>query len=107
MPQRKREHRKGRGELIIIGRFIPGGRTAVALTAGTTHFTWSRFARFDALAAVLWACYAGLLGYFGGKAFERQPWKGLALAFGVALAVTGAIEAVRAVRRRRQSATRP
>src|SRR5262249_45183093 len=31
------------GELIIVGRFIPGGRTAVALGAGTLGYRWRRF----------------------------------------------------------------
>lgn len=90
------------GELIIAGRFIPGGRTAVTLTAGLTRFPWRRFAFFDVIAALLWANYAALLGYLGGTAFRADPWKGLALAFGIALAVTGTIEAARAVRRHRQ-----
>ena len=94
------------GELIVIGRFIPGGRTAVALTAGTTGFSWPRFVRYDVLAAIVWASYAALLGYFGGKSFEHAPWKGLLLAFAVALAVTVGGEAVRAyLRRRRASKT--
>jgi membrane-associated protein len=89
-------------ELIVIGRFIPAGRTLITLTAGTLAYPWRRFAFFDVIAAVIWALYAGLLGYFGGKAFEDAPWKGLALAFGLALAVTGGIELFRWLRRRRQ-----
>jgi membrane protein DedA with SNARE-associated domain len=91
------------GELIVVGRFIPGGRTAVTLTAGMTHFPWRRFARAAVIAAVLWASYAGMLGYFGGKAFEDAPWTGLLLAFGIALFVSAATEAIRAIRRRRRS----
>jgi membrane protein DedA with SNARE-associated domain len=90
------------GELIIIGRFIPGGRTAVALTAGTTGYPWARFAAYDVAAALVWASYAALLGFFGGRAFERAPWKGLILAFGLALSVTAATEVVRSWRRRRR-----
>jgi membrane-associated protein len=37
----------------------------------------------------------------GGKTFEEQPWKGLLLAFAVALAVTGLVEVVRHFRSRR------
>jgi membrane-associated protein len=48
----------------------------------------------------MWASYAALLGYFGGKAFEEQPWKGFAVAFVVALAITGAIELYRWLRKR-------
>jgi len=83
------------GELIVVSRFIPGGRTAVTLAAGTLRFPWRRFAVFDALAALIWALYASLLGYFGGRAFENEAWKGLLLAFGLAFAVTGGVEVVR------------
>ena len=93
------------GELIAVARFIPGGRTAVTLTAGTLRFPWRRFAIYDAIAAVVWALYASLLGYFGGKAFEHAPWKGLLLAFGVAFAVGGVTELVRWIMRRRKASS--
>jgi membrane-associated protein len=83
------------GELIVIARFIPGGRTLVTLSAGTLHFPWPRFAVFDAIAALLWALYASLLGYVGGRAFEHAPWKGLLLALSIAFAVAGGTELVR------------
>lgn len=93
------------GELIVIGRFIPGGRTAVTFVSGSLEMRWRRFIVFDAIAGVVWASYAALLGYFGGKAFEKAPWKGLLLAFGIALAVTGSVEAVRWFLRRRRAVT--
>jgi membrane protein DedA with SNARE-associated domain len=88
-------------ELITAARFLPGGRTAVTLTAGLTRFRWTRFVFYDALAAILWASYAASLGYFGGRTFERQEWKGLLLALGIAFAVTVSIEAGRHLWRRR------
>ncbi len=91
------------GELIAVARFIPGGRTAVTLSAGTLGFPWPRFAVFDAAAGLIWAAYATLLGYFGGKTFEGAAWKGLLLALGIAFALTGAIETVRWYLRRRGS----
>jgi membrane-associated protein len=87
------------GELILIARFIPGGRTAVTLSAGVARYPWRRFAVFDAIAGIFWASYASLLGFFGGKAFEHMPWAGLLLALGIAFAVTGAVEAGRAYAR--------
>jgi membrane-associated protein len=88
------------GQLIIIGRFIPGGRTAVTFVSGALQMPWRRFIAFDVAAGTLWAAYAALLGYFGGRAFERAPWKGLLLAFAIALAVTGAVELGRWLLRR-------
>lgn len=89
------------GEVIAVARFIPGGRTAVTLTAGTVRFPWRRFAFYDAIAALVWALYASLLGYFGGHAFEHSPWKGLVLAFAIAFAVGGLTELVRWILRKR------
>jgi membrane protein DedA with SNARE-associated domain len=88
------------GYFIVVGRFIPGGRTAVTLACGFLEMRWHRFIAFDVAAGLMWASYAALLGYFGGKAFEEQPWKGFIVAFIVALAITGAIEAVRWLRKR-------
>lgn len=88
------------GYLIIVGRFIPGGRTAITLSCGLLKMAWRRFIAYDIPAGLLWASYAALLGYFGGKAFEEQPWKGFLVAFGVALAITGSIELYRWLRRR-------
>ena len=90
------------GELIVIGRFIPGGRTAVTLSAGTLEYPWRRFALFDAAAAFVWALYATLLGYLGGRAFEHAPWKGLLLALAIAFAVAGGIELTRWLLKRRR-----
>ena len=87
-------------QLILVGRFIPGGRTAVNISAGLTGFGWPRFVLADAVAAVLWGCYAALLGYFGGRAFEHAPWQGLLIAIGVGLALGGVVEVGRHVRRR-------
>jgi membrane-associated protein len=91
------------GELIVIARFIPGGRTVVTLSAGTLGYPWRRFVVFDAIAASIWAVYAALLGYLGGHAFEEQPWKGLLLAFAIAFAVTGGVELFRWWKRRRSA----
>jgi membrane protein DedA with SNARE-associated domain len=99
--QRQIEERGG--ELIVIARFIPGGRTVVTLSAGTLGYPWRRFVVFDAIASSIWACYAALLGYVGGHAFEEQPWKGLLVAFAIALAVTGGVELFRWWQRRRQA----
>jgi membrane-associated protein len=88
------------GELVITGRFIPGGRLVVTFSAGGLGYPWRRFIVFDAIAGVIWATYAALLGYFGGSTFEHSTWKALVLAFAIAAAITGSIELVRWLRRR-------
>jgi len=90
------------GQLITVARFIPGGRTVVTLSAGLVRFPWRRFVLFDAAAALLWALYAALLGYFGGRAFEKAAWKGLLLALGIAFAVAAGIELTRWLLKRRK-----
>lgn len=87
--------------LIVVGRFIPGGRTAVTVSCGLLEMPWRRFIAFDVLAGISWASYAALLGYFGGRTFEEDPLKAFLIAFGVALAVSGAIELYRWLRKRR------
>ena len=90
------------GYLIVVARFIPGGRTVTTFTAGFVEtFPWRRFIVYDAIAGAIWGSYTVLLGYFGGKSFEEEPWKGLLLAFGIALAVTAVVEVARHLRRRR------
>jgi membrane-associated protein len=91
------------GVVIVVGRFLPGGRTASTFAAGTLEMAWRRFARFDAGAAIAWALYVGLLGYFGGQAFRHSLWKPLAIAAGVAIALAGATELYRRLKRRRGS----
>lgn len=92
------------GYLIVVARFIPGGRTATTFTAGFVEtFPWRRFLVFDSIAGVIWGSYTVLLGYAGGETFEEEPWKGLLLAFGIAVAVTVIVEAVRFVRHRRNA----
>ncbi|HWH06797.1 MAG TPA: DedA family protein [Gaiellaceae bacterium] len=93
------------GYLIVVARFIPGGRTATTFTAGFVEtFPWLRFLRWDVLAGAIWGTYSVLLGYFGGRQFEEEPWKGLLLAFSVAVGVTLAVEAYRYRRARRARA---
>lgn len=90
------------GMLLVTARFIPGGRTVVTFSSGLTRQPFKRFLGFIAFAAVVWACYAALLGYVGGKAFADNHTVAFLVAFGCALGVTALIELVRWLRHRRQ-----
>jgi membrane protein DedA with SNARE-associated domain len=88
------------GMLLITARFVPGGRTAVTVTSGITRQPWRRFAFFIAIAAVIWASYAALLGYIGGKSFEDNHTLAFVFAFVVAVSISLLIELVRHLRER-------
>ncbi|WP_433374890.1 DedA family protein [Streptosporangium sp. CA-115845] len=89
------------GLILVVARYIPGGRTACTLTMGAVAYPRRSFALFDAVAALSWALYSGLIGYVGGAAFENDPVKGLLLGLGIAVTITAVVEAVRYLRRRR------
>ena len=82
--------------IIVVARFIPGGRTATTFTAGVVRLPWPRFAAADGVGATLWAAYAAGLGYLSGETFERRPL--YAFLFGLGLALLGAL-VVEAARR--------
>jgi membrane protein DedA with SNARE-associated domain len=89
-------------QLIVVCRFIPGGRTAVTLCCGLTGYSRQRFITGTAIAAVIWANYAFWIGRLGGKAFEDKQWLGLVIAFGITLVISGVIEVVRRILARRR-----
>jgi membrane protein DedA with SNARE-associated domain len=83
--------------LIILCRFIPGGRTAVTLTCGVIGYPRRRYVTATACAGILWASYAFFLGRLGGQVFEDQLWIGLLLGLGLGLGVSVLIEISRRV----------
>ncbi|HEY3556411.1 MAG TPA: DedA family protein [Kribbella sp.] len=91
------------GLVLVVARYVPGGRTAVTLTMGSVRYPLRQFSAFAALAAISWGIYCSLVGYIGGKAFEDNPFKGVVLGIGLALAVTLIVEIVRhRLKKRRQ-----
>ena len=93
--------RKRGGLLLITARFVPGGRTALTFSCGLTrqpYLNW--FLRWDVIAVIVWASYAGLLGFFFGDRFEDDHTTAFWWAFGTALSVTVLIEIVRWLRAR-------
>jgi membrane-associated protein len=88
------------GVIIVVSRFVPGGRTATTFTCGLTRYEWRRFAVFSAIAAIFWALYGSLLGYFGGKAFEDRPLLAVTVALGIAFSIALLVEGVRKLRKR-------
>jgi membrane protein DedA with SNARE-associated domain len=61
--------------LMFFARFLPGMRTAVYITAGSTHrISFWRFLMLDGLAALISVPFWVYLGYFGAN---RREWLGM------------------------------
>lgn len=89
------------GLVLVVARYIPGGRTAITLTMGSVGYPLRRFTFYDTIAAVSWAVYGALVGLIGGAAFENDPIKGVVLGVGLAIGVTVLVEVVRYLLHRR------
>src|SRR4051812_40370715 len=74
------------GAAILLGRFLPYGRTATTMTSGSVSLPRDRFRLFSALASAAWAAYAIGLGRLGGATFAHSPLLGAA--FGVAIGMS-------------------
>jgi membrane-associated protein len=84
--------------LIIVCRFIPGGRTAVTVTCGIVGYPRRSFVLATAFAAVIWVSYAYTIGRVGGTAFSGRPWLAFLVALGAASAITALVECARRIR---------
>ncbi|WP_433729417.1 DedA family protein [Actinoplanes sp. CA-051413] len=91
------------GLLIVMSRFLPGGRVTMNLACGTARLPLSKFSPASAIAALAWAVYTAGLGFVGGAAFVENPLLGLGVGLGLSFALGGLIELVR----RRISHRRP
>ena len=87
------------GLLMVTARFIPGGRTALTVSSGLTRQPRLWFSAWVAVAVTVWAAYAALLGYLGGKAFADNHTTAFLVAFGGAIGVTILTEVVRHYRK--------
>lgn len=78
--------------LVVVSRYIPGGRTATTLAAGSVGYPLRTFSAATAAAGLTWATTSTLIGVLGGRAFEDRPLLGLALGLGVSLVLAAGIE---------------
>lgn len=83
------------GLILVVARYIPGGRTATTITMGTVGYPLRAFSFFDGIAALSWGTYSALVGYVGGIAFEQDPIKGLVLGLGLAITIAVLVEMIR------------
>jgi membrane-associated protein len=61
--------------VLLLCRFVPGGRMAAGFHAGRSGYPIKLFALYDGAAAVSWAMYGGLVGHVGGTAITQSAWR--------------------------------
>ncbi|MDT4994153.1 MAG: hypothetical protein QOH97_4045 [Actinoplanes sp.] len=66
--------------VLLLCRFVPGGRMAAGYHAGHTGYAIKLFVAYDGGAALAWATYGGLVGHLGGTAITQSAWRLLAVA---------------------------
>lgn len=101
--ERRRElYRKAEGQIamrgatiVIVGRFVPGGRAVTTFACGTAAYPYRRFFAADAFAAVAWATYTALLGFAGGRTFRDALWEPLLIGLAVGFLLGLGAEALR------------
>lgn len=61
------------GAFIIAARYIPVGRVAVNMMAGTVGYPRRRFVPLTVIAAMTWTVYSALIGIGAGAALAANP----------------------------------
>lgn len=90
--------------IILVCRFIPGGRQIVNITAGALEFPRRRFMLFDGIAVTAWAAYNVAVGAVAGTWVEDQPLLAMIIALVLALGLGWLAERAAAVWRARTEA---
>jgi membrane protein DedA with SNARE-associated domain len=92
--------RRRGGQIVLTARFVPGGRTAAPFSAGLLRYSWLRFFPLTVVAGAAWATSGILLGYFGGRVVEKNPWFAIVLLLALAAVAGLGFEAYRRIARR-------
>jgi membrane protein DedA with SNARE-associated domain len=66
--------------VLLLCRFVPGGRMAAGYHAGRQGYPIKLFVAYDGGAALAWATYGGLVGHIGGTALTQSAWRLFAIA---------------------------
>lgn len=73
--------------LILTARFVPIGRVAVNVLAGSSAFPRRRFVILSGISAVAWAVYSVVIGVLAGAWLHDQPLLGAVVAASGALVI--------------------
>jgi membrane-associated protein len=89
------------GLILVVARYIAGGRNAATMTMGAVGYPLRSFSFFDSIGTLSWAFTSTLIGYVGGVAFEGHPARGVLFSIGLAVTITALVEGIRHLRRLR------
>lgn len=67
----ERHFQRGRGQVLLVAKFVPGLSTVAPPLAGAMGLPVSRFVLLDGLGSLLWACVAVGLGYVFHAQIDR------------------------------------
>jgi membrane protein DedA with SNARE-associated domain len=68
-----RQFRTKGAPLLFAARYVPVGRVAVNVVAGSVHFRYRQFVLVDACASLTWGLYTTALGLAGGSLVRHNP----------------------------------
>ncbi|MCS7477893.1 DedA family protein [Umezawaea endophytica] len=88
------------GFILVTTRFIPVGRYLATLSTGIVGYPLAKYVLFVLFATSTWSAYTALTGYLGGVVFQENTLLAIGVGVGLALVVTGVIEAARHLHRR-------
>lgn len=85
------EHRRGPWlpALVVGGRFVPGGTTAVGLACGALRFPATGFMGLALVGATLWVAYGFAVATVGQAAAPDNPWIGIGIGILIVLVIAG------------------
>ena len=72
---------------------MPGGTTAVGVSAGLLRFPLRRYLLFSIIGAMLWTGYGIAVGIVGNAVFPGNTFAGAAAAIGLALTIGAGAQA--------------
>ncbi len=78
--------------LVVGGRFVPGGTTAVGITAGVVRFPFRRFLTCSLIGAAVWTAYGLGLAYLGSTVIPGGWWVGTLVAIAIGLVFAGVVK---------------
>ncbi|MGK5442207.1 DedA family protein [Micromonospora sp. URMC 105] len=76
--------------VILLCRFVPGGRMAACFSAGRSRYPYRLFLFYEGAAATGWAAYGALVGHLGGTALTESAWRLVLIAAAAAVGFAAA-----------------